>query len=986
MKRNYHNFLFVISILFFITTHIKASHIVGGDLTYTFLSFNSDQTEATFQIRMTLYRDPLGIELDNFAYFGIFRETGPDQWESYLVQESVPRDTIIEFNPFDDPCKTRYLNEERLEYAEYTFDLTLEVGNQSYMVAYQKCCRNFSINNVLGRGELGAVYDVEISPQAQRLGNSSPTFGPIPPLFICNSYPLDVDHSATDIDGDRLTYRFCTPLYSGPSELDSPTCCGCTNPNPVQCTPPFPSMEYIGDYTFDNPLLGDPEVTIDNTSGKITGVPQLEGSFVVVVCVDEYRNGVLLGTVRRDFEFNSIACYDRLDAEILADTYLPDPSHDKEIAYYESCEPTSFEITNLSGDEIFIQDYIWQVFDENDSLITYYQGINYREVTIDLTERGAYYGQMILNDGASCFDTAFMQFYIPDTLTIDFAARYDTCVAGPVYFINLGNHVDASTWEWKFDDADRSTDISPQITFAERGTYTTTLIGEDSYGCTDSLTKDVDWYPHYLSPPDTIMDGIRLCPNDSLLINNQWVTEAGSYIEYIPSAYTGCDSIIRIINLEYIPRPNLSMSQANLCYGATTLFNNQIISEAGIYYDTLTTIASCDSIISLSVEIQDQDYQFINQELCPNTTYPFNNTNINAAGIYFDTLVNNMGCDSIIELQVQMLEDKEGYLEQNICAGETFIFMDSIFTTPGAYQFNLTAQNGCDSLFTLALVGHENMYTIREETICSGEFYTFQNENLYVAGNYEFVLPSLQICDSIVRIDLDVLENTEYAFIDTICYEAEYDFNGLEIQDPGLYFDTLTNYQGCDSVVALELIVGQNLTRIDLNDNLEYDYGDSIRLAPVVVGGEIKRSKWYETDRILSEALTFWYVMEKDNWVYYESTNDLYCVALDSIYLKSSFTEDIYIPNVFRPNGDGSNDYFRAYFTSSVTHSHLHVFDRWGNAVYELETTLDKNLEPGWNGILHGKPAEVGVYAYILEVEYVDGTSKEMKGTLSLLR
>lgn len=213
----------------------NCSHIIGGDISYTFLNYNQDRTEVTYEVTMVLYRDPTGVDFDDFAGFGVFKQTLTGSWEPYTVVRQVWRDEILEYNPLGDACKTRFLSEDRLEYTSYTFEITLEITDENYLIAYQKCCRNYTINNVLGDGEIGAVYDVMITPLSMRLGNSSPKFGPIPPLFVCAGFDLSIDHSATDVDGDRLTYRFCTPLYPGIDDgsSDDVNCCGCTNPDPA---------------------------------------------------------------------------------------------------------------------------------------------------------------------------------------------------------------------------------------------------------------------------------------------------------------------------------------------------------------------------------------------------------------------------------------------------------------------------------------------------------------------------------------------------------------------------------------------------------------------------------------------------------------------------------------------------------------------------------------------------------------------------------
>lgn len=94
------------------------------------------------------------------------------------------------------------------------------------------------------------------------------------------------------------------------------------------------------------------------------------------------------------------------------------------------------------------------------------------------------------------------------------------------------------------------------------------------------------------------------------------------------------------------------------------------------------------------------------------------------------------------------------------------------------------------------------------------------------------------------------------------------------------------------------------------------------------------------------------------------------------VLLTESCDYHVFLPNVFSPNGDGSNDVFYARgkgFESLI----LVVYDRWGNKLFE---TTDKYL--GWDGIKNGKPVDAGVYVYYVKAEYYDGTEEIIEGNI----
>ena len=94
------------------------------------------------------------------------------------------------------------------------------------------------------------------------------------------------------------------------------------------------------------------------------------------------------------------------------------------------------------------------------------------------------------------------------------------------------------------------------------------------------------------------------------------------------------------------------------------------------------------------------------------------------------------------------------------------------------------------------------------------------------------------------------------------------------------------------------------------------------------------------------------------------------------------YENSVLIPNSFSPNGDNVNDVFTI-SGSSIQSFDLHIFDRWGQVVFEIQ---DTDTSKGWDGTRDGIPVELGVYVYYLNVVFNDGKTKLVKGNLTLLR
>jgi gliding motility-associated-like protein len=139
--------------------------------------------------------------------------------------------------------------------------------------------------------------------------NSNPTFTLFPPLFLCLNTPFTFNHAATDVDGDSLVYELYAP-YNGDNA--SP---GGLDPTFPGNTATFTPITFLGGYSTLQPLGGS-SLTLNSSTGLLTGTPPALGQYVVGILVKEYRNGVYLSSTLRDFQFNVVNCPQTLGVAI----------------------------------------------------------------------------------------------------------------------------------------------------------------------------------------------------------------------------------------------------------------------------------------------------------------------------------------------------------------------------------------------------------------------------------------------------------------------------------------------------------------------------------------------------------------------------------------------------------------------------------------------------------------------------------------------
>ncbi|MBK8623183.1 MAG: hypothetical protein IPN79_15845 [Saprospiraceae bacterium] len=297
--------VFLLSALY-VVTNVQAAHIIGGEVSYACISSNSVTKQTTFTVKYTLYRDVLGggALFDQTALFGLYaKDKNTNQWVHVQTYSALV--TNLSLVSLNDPCVTVPSN-VRVEKGNYIFNVTIPWDDQTYMISYQRCCRNNSISNLLNPQSTGAVYNIELSPESVKNCNNSPVFNFFPPTVICNNRPLQFDHSTSDIEGDSVVYAFCIPLTSGGQEPGDE--CNSIVPSPFKCPPPYANVVYSGNYAFDTPMAANPLIQVNPENGFMTGTPNLTGQYVLGVCIKEYRNGVLLTETRRDFQFNVVNC------------------------------------------------------------------------------------------------------------------------------------------------------------------------------------------------------------------------------------------------------------------------------------------------------------------------------------------------------------------------------------------------------------------------------------------------------------------------------------------------------------------------------------------------------------------------------------------------------------------------------------------------------------------------------------------------------
>lgn len=456
--------LFFLLLLF--ASNAQATHVVGGSLTYEHLG------GASYRIMLRVYRDcspgtvPTPVELQTTARIQFYYGSSGAFYQSVVLQR-ISYDVVT---PNLDTCVT----DPGICVQEGLF--TGIVNNLpplpgGYHMYFETCCRNGSVQNIQNPNAYnfgGQAFYCKISDNTQLLTNSSPQWINPPPVFVCQGQDVNFNHGATDPDGDSLVYSFYTPF----GDIDWQAFNGGTavltftagNPN-------FFSTVWLNNFGTNNPLdvTGATNLTIGLNTGMINGIPPALGQYVSGVRCDEYRDGVLIGSIYRDFQYNVVNC--------------PPPAT-AGIGPIDVCSGTTIQFENTSSPSA--NTFFWDFGDA---------GATSTQVSPTHTYPafGTYTVTLITQQGTACADTTSRTFTISE-LIANWSSNDTTCIGNSMTFTDLST-VDPSTtisnWAWNFGNGNTSVSPNPSHTYATGGTYNVSLIVTSATGCRDTLTKPI---------------------------------------------------------------------------------------------------------------------------------------------------------------------------------------------------------------------------------------------------------------------------------------------------------------------------------------------------------------------------------------------------------------------------------------------------------------------------------------------------------------
>lgn len=212
-----------------------------------------------------------------------------------------------------------------------------------------------------------------------------------------------------------------------------------------------------------------------------------------------------------------------------------------------------------------------------------------------------------------------------------------------------------------------------------------------------------------------------------------------------------------------------------------------------------------------------------------------------------------------------------------------------------------------------------------------------------------------------------------------ICKGGYYEFNGQKLQTSGVYRDTFTAVNGCDSIVILDLIT---LPEQDLQLAMTADAGFCVGDSVEFVGSGSKHYHWYVNGSSLGNGDTkLLRLHDKHNEIVIVATSENNCVDTLIKIVPADPCCDMFVPNVFSPNNDGVNDLFGPIPYGHISVFKMEIFNRWGQLVF-----ASFDISKHWDGTYHSKPAQGEVYFYVITASCMGEEELIRKGDVTLIR
>lgn len=255
----------------------------------------------------------------------------------------------------------------------------------------------------------------------------------------------------------------------------------------------------------------------------------------------------------------------------------------------------------------------------------------------------------------------------------------------------------------------------------------------------------------------------------------------------------------------------------SICAGESYTWQGSTLTETGQYTLTLQTEAGCDSTLVLNLQVHPHFENVLDISICQGDAFEWRGNQYAEEGTFTEALTSVFGCDSTYVLNLSHFPVYETVTDAAICQGESYNWRDNSYTVAGQYLETLQTVDGCDSLFLLNLQVHPVYEEVTDAATCQGDSYPWLGNSYTEAGQYLETLQTVNGCDSLFLLNLQVHPWYYAPISEQICQGESLSWQGNTYSETGSYTKTLQTIHGCDSILVLNLNVYQVNTSVTVD-------------------------------------------------------------------------------------------------------------------------------------------------------------------------
>ncbi len=204
----------------------------------------------------------------------------------------------------------------------------------------------------------------------------------------------------------------------------------------------------------------------------------------------------------------------------------------------------------------------------------------------------------------------------------------------------------------------------------------------------------------------------------------------------------------------------------------------------------------------------------------------------------------------------------------------------------------------------------------------------------------------------------------------------------------GTYEVEIMDANGCSFTETISVYEPPEIL-IDAGPDKVIELGESVQLEGLVLPTTNQLIQWSPSDSLDCINCTRPITSPINTTTYTLTVIDSItgCTKTDEVLVRVEKNRNVFIPNVFSPDGDGVNDLFTIFTGNGVRRIlEFKIFDRWGALQYEANNITADNHTFGWDGSFRGRPKNTAVFVYYAEIEFIDDFVIQYKGDITLVR